>query len=175
MKKLKTQIREYLFQKLLLLIFKFSDTHKLIRFEKIPKGEHTYYKFEVRTVLGIQYEIEEHVEEYLKTESTKNNLKWENKGFYQRPTIKTYYKEYLGSKEIKVQFISKYDCQLPLKSYLNPQVVVKYCDEKELDETISIYLTNNKIVEVGRFITESGLLVIVIPTSVDKIPSYGNS
>lgn len=52
MKQLKNELREWVFEKLLLLLFKFSETHKLIKFNRSTNGEKIIYEIVIRTSKG---------------------------------------------------------------------------------------------------------------------------
>jgi hypothetical protein len=73
MEELKKAIKEWIFGELLLLLFKFSETHKLIRFQKIPLGGKIDYELIIRTTVSKdKVELEKHINEYIKSIVSKN-------------------------------------------------------------------------------------------------------
>jgi hypothetical protein len=73
MKELKKEIKEWIFENLLLLLFKFSETHKLIRFQRIPLGGKIDYELIIRTTqVEGKEELEKHISEYVKNVVSKN-------------------------------------------------------------------------------------------------------
>ncbi len=73
MKKLKNELREWVFEKLLLFLFKFSETHKLIRFHKSTNDEKIIYEIVIRTLKdNSKEELEKHLSEYFKNVANQN-------------------------------------------------------------------------------------------------------
>jgi hypothetical protein len=75
MKKLKSEIREWIFNGLLELLFKFSNSHKLVKFNRLIKGDKIYYELSLRATIQIEgslRDIEEKTSEYLKNLTLKN-------------------------------------------------------------------------------------------------------
>ena len=75
MKKLKSKIREWIFNGLLELLFKFSNSHKLVKFNRLTKGDKIYYELSLRATIqteGSLRDIEEKTSEYLKNLTLKN-------------------------------------------------------------------------------------------------------
>jgi len=97
MKKLKNELREWVFEKLLLFLFKFSGTHKLIRFHKSTNGEKIIYEIAIRTFKdNTKGVIEEHLCEYFKNVANQNfypkenplSGEWINEGFFPKHSRK---------------------------------------------------------------------------------------
>ena len=73
MEKLKKKIKDYIFGKLLLILFSFSETHKLVRFQKKILQGCIEYDLIIRTSIDKdKEELEKHTSEYLKNISKKN-------------------------------------------------------------------------------------------------------
>lgn len=49
MKNLKSEIKEWIFENLLLLLLKFDETHTLVKFEKRPKDLNVYYDIQIKS------------------------------------------------------------------------------------------------------------------------------
>lgn len=64
MKKLKSSAREWIFENLLRLIFKFSNSHKLVKFVKRPKDDSIYYDIQFKSKVD-RTELLEAFENYL--------------------------------------------------------------------------------------------------------------
>lgn len=87
MKNLKNEIREWIFNALLELLFKFANSHKLIKFSRSTNGDKIDYELTIRTSANASkslVEVENNTSEYLKSlaEKNLNSLKWENEGFW---------------------------------------------------------------------------------------------
>lgn len=75
MKNLKNEFREWVFEKLLRLIFKFSNSHILVKFVRIPKGVNIYYDIQIKSVFRENPQLELHLSEYLEKYVMKNSVK----------------------------------------------------------------------------------------------------
>jgi hypothetical protein len=71
MKKLKSSAREWIFENLLRLIFKFSESHKLVKFVKRPKDDSIYYDIQFKSKVE-RTELLEAFENYLTNLTNKN-------------------------------------------------------------------------------------------------------
>lgn len=74
MKNLKNEFREWVFEKLLRLIFKFSNSHTLVKFVRIPKGVNIYYDIQIKSVFKENPQLELHLSEYLEKYVMKNSV-----------------------------------------------------------------------------------------------------
>lgn len=74
MKNLKNEFREWVFEKLLRLIFKFSNSHTLVKFVRITKGVSIYYDIQIKSVFRENPELELHLSEYLEKYVMKNSV-----------------------------------------------------------------------------------------------------
>lgn len=87
MKKLKFEIKDFIFGFLLELLFKFAHTHKLVKFERVENDNVINYHLSIKTKRPIEQslvEVEKETSEYLEKVSDKNSLKpvnWINGGF----------------------------------------------------------------------------------------------
>lgn len=86
MKKLKSSAREWIFENLLRLIFKFSESHKLVKFVKRPKDDNIYYdiQFKSEKVEESKIQLIEAFENYLTDLANKNSILDEKKSFRQK-------------------------------------------------------------------------------------------
>lgn len=93
MKKLKFEIKDFIFEKLLLLLFKFVHTHKLVKFERVENDNVINYNLSIKTNRPIEsslIKVEKETSEYLEKVSDENSRKpvnWINGGFDPNSTL----------------------------------------------------------------------------------------